>query len=82
MTVSINNSMGSALTHAQYGMHQASQKVTEAASQIARQNNEPSAQGLVTHLMALQTNTIYHEAAAKVVSVTDDTVGQLIDTRA
>lgn len=70
-----------AINSARAGMQQASDNVTQASSAIAQSGNS-FASDTTDNLIALQTNSTYHQASANVLRVSDDTVGYLIDTLA
>lgn len=67
--------------NARAGMQQASDNVAQASAAVAQPDSQPE-QSTTDSLIALQTNTTYHQASANVLRVTDDTVGYLIDTLA
>lgn len=67
--------------NARAGMQQAFDNVAQASAAVARPDSQPK-QSTTDSLIALQTNSTYHQASANVLRVTDDTVGYLIDTLA
>jgi hypothetical protein len=93
---SINGaSVNSAFLAGQYGLQNASDGITQAASSIAQRtaegssssNNvqenaqvEPSNGNLTDDLIALNVNSVNAEASARVLEVANDTLGTIIDT--
>ncbi|WP_338519397.1 hypothetical protein [Alteromonas gracilis] len=93
---SINGaSVNSAFLAGQYGLQNASDGITQAASNIAQRtaegssssNNvqenaqvEPSNGNLTSDLIALNINSVNAEASARVLEVANDTLGTIIDT--
>ena len=93
---SINGaSVNSALLAGQYGLQNASDGITQAASNIAQrtaeggsssnhvQENaqvEPSNGNLTSDLIALNINSVNAGASARVLEVANDTLGTIIDT--
>ena len=95
---SINGaSVNSAFLAGQYGLQNASDGITQAASSIAQRtaegssssNNvqenaqvEPSNGNLTDDLIALNVNSVNAQASARVLDVANDTLGTIIDTLA
>lgn len=79
--------VGSALNTGLQGMQNSQQRITEAATEIAKAGTKPAqevepVQDVAQPLVEMKIDQLVFDASAQVVSTADETIGALLDTRA